>query len=198
MSDKIKSAYELAMERADRLQDEGNAENLERQDQIKPILSRFFQGKIDAEELWDEFEDKGDSWLLEAQRLMIDSLGLNSNLKEVELRKEGLLALENLKEKSDVSSMEKIMADVKKMVEQYNTEQEKLRERLERMIRNNTSREMRPMQTEDGRTVMQMVESMDEDTRRQVIKSRQEMEKKFQQHWESLKEQLFAQIGLEA
>ncbi len=198
MSDKIKSAYEIAMERADRLQDEGNAENLERQERIKPILGKYFQGKIDAEKLWEEFKDKEESWLLEAQRLMIDSLGLNSNLQEVELRKEGLLALENLKEQPDVSGMEKIMDDVKKMVEQYDAEQEKLRERLERMIRNNTSREMRPMQTQDGRTVMQMVENMDEDTRRQVVKSRQQMEKKFQQHWKSLKKQLFARIGLEA
>ncbi len=198
MSDKIKSAYEIAMERADRLQDEGNAENLERQERIKPILGKYFQGKIDAEKLWEEVKDKEESWLLEAQRLMIDSLGLNSNLQEVELRKEGLLALENLKEQPDVSGMEKIMDDVKKMVEQYDAEQEKLRERLERMIRNNTSREMRPMQTQDGRTVMQMVENMDEDTRRQVVKSRQQMEKKFQQHWKSLKKQLFARIGLEA
>ncbi len=197
MSDRIKSAYEIAMERAEQMEAEGDAANLERQEEIKPVLGKFFQGKIDADELWQEFKDKEESWLQEAQRLMIDSLGLNSNLAEVNLRKEGLLALENLKDSPEVSALERIMTEVENLVDKYEQEQERLKERLERMIRNNTSREMRPMQTEDGNTVMQMVESMDEDTKRQVIKSRQQLEKKFQQQWDKTKQQLFSRIGLD-
>ncbi|MFW5789815.1 MAG: hypothetical protein ACOCQF_00485 [Halanaerobiaceae bacterium] len=185
MGDRIKSSYEIAMERAEKIDIDADTEKLDLRSEIRPILSKFFQGKIDADGLWEEFKESEGKRLAEAQRMIVSSLGLNSNQQEIKLRKEGLMAIENLKEEPKPSELEQLMAKVSQVVQQYNQEQEQLQRKLENMLRQAAS--TNGQQPQD---VMELLGNLDENTQRQLQQARQEIEERFKEEWESLEEKL--------
>ena len=185
MGDRIKSSYEIAMERAEKIDVDADTEKLDLRSEIRPILSKFFQDKIDADGLWEEFKDSEEERLSEAQRMIVSSLGLNSNQPEIKLRKEGLMAIEDLKEESKPSELDQLMAKVGQTVQQYNQEQEQLQKKLENMLRQAASAS--GQQPED---MMELLGNLDENTQRQLQQARQEIEERFKEEWESLEDKL--------
>ena len=185
MGDRIKSSYEIAMERAEKIDVDADTEKLDLRSEIRPILSKFFQDKIDADGLWEEFKDSEEERLSEAQRMIVSSLGLNSNQPEIKLRKEGLMAIEDLKEESKHSELDQLMAKVSQTVQQYNQEQEQLQKKLENMLRQAASAS--GQQPED---MMELLGNLDENTQRQLQQARQEIEERFKEEWESLEDKL--------
>ncbi len=197
-SDRIKSAYEKAMERAEEMIDDTeDSISYERREEIKPILGKFFREEIASEDLWQKFEEYNEKDLKTAQKMIIDSLGLNSSDSEIEKRKQGLLALEDLKENSRVSVVERVMDNVSRVVDQYNTEQERLRDKLENMLRKHMQQQQQSGQMNASGNPMQVVQHLDEDTRRRIARTREQMEEKFQQQWEEVREELEDALGLE-
>ncbi|MBF8437812.1 hypothetical protein I0Q91_12010 [Halanaerobiaceae bacterium Z-7014] len=185
MGDRIKSSYEIAMERAEKIDVDADTEKLDLRSEIRPILSKFFQDKIDADGLWEEFKDSEAERLAEAQRMIVSSLGLNSNQQEIKLRKEGLMAIEDLKEDPNPSELDQLMAKVSQTVQQYNQEQEQLQRKLESMLRQAAG--ANGQQPQD---VMELLGNLDENTQRQLQQARQEIEERFKEEWESLEERL--------
>ncbi len=185
MGDRIKSSYEIAMERAEKLDVDTNTEKLDLRSEIRPILSKFFQDKIDADGLWEEFKDSEEDRLAEAQRMIVSSLGLNSNQQEIKLRKEGLMAIEDLKEEPNPSELDQLMAKVDQVVQQYNQEQEQLQRKIENMLRQAAS-----TNGQQPNDVMELLGNLDENTQRQLQQARQEIEERFKEEWESLEEKL--------
>lgn len=49
--EEIKSAYEIAMERAEEITKEADGKQ-SKISKLKPLLARFFKGKVDADSLW--------------------------------------------------------------------------------------------------------------------------------------------------
>lgn len=198
--DRIKSAYEKAMERAEEMTEETEGEggvDYARREEIKPILSKFFRDEIDSDELWQEFSQKGEAELKAAQEMIINTLGLNSNDKEIEKRKQGLLALEDLKGNSQVSSVERTMDEVSRVVQQYNTEQERLRDKLKDMLQRQMQQQQQQGQMNANGGPMQMVQHLDEETRRRIAQTREQMEEKFQNQWDQVKSKLMSALDLE-
>ncbi|MFN2362764.1 MAG: hypothetical protein ABR596_00580 [Halarsenatibacteraceae bacterium] len=185
MGDRIKSSYEIAMERAEKIDVDTDTEKLDLRSEIRPVLSKFFQDKIDADGLWEEFKDSEEERLAEAQRMIVSSLGLNSNQEEIKLRKEGLMALEDLKEEAKPSELDQLMAKVSQVVQQYNQEQEQLQRKLENMLRQAAS-----TNGQQPNDVMELLGNLDENTQRQLQQARQEIEERFKEEWESLEEKL--------
>ena len=173
------------MERAEKIDVDADTEKLDLRSEIRPILSKFFQDKIDADGLWEEFKDSEEERLSEAQRMIVSSLGLNSNQPEIKLRKEGLMAIEDLKEESKPSELDQLMAKVGQTVQQYNQEQEQLQKKLENMLRQAASAS--GQQPED---MMELLGNLDENTQRQLQQARQEIEERFKEEWESLEDKL--------
>ncbi|MGM0413969.1 MAG: hypothetical protein ACQEQP_02165 [Bacillota bacterium] len=185
MGDRIKSSYEIAMERAEKIDVDTDTDKLDLRSEIRPILSKFFQNKLDAEGLWEEFKGSEEKRLAEAQRMIVSSLGLNSNQQEIKLRKEGLMAIEDLKEEPRPSELDQLMAKVGQVVQQYNQEQEQLQRKIENMLRQAAS--ANGQQPQD---VMELLGNLDENTQRQLQQARQEIEERFKEEWESLEEKL--------
>lgn len=185
MGDRIKSSYEIAMERAEKIDLDTDTEKLDLRSEIRPILSKFFQDKIDAEGLWEEFKDSEEKRLAEAQRMIVSSLGLNSNQQEIKLRKEGLMAIEDLKEDPKPSELDQLMAKVGQVVQQYNQEQEQLQRKLENMLQQAAS-----ANGQQPNDVMELLGNLDENTQRQLQQARQEIEERFKEEWESLEDKL--------
>ena len=87
-------------------------------EKVNCLLSEFYQGQIDPEALWKRLKGEGKPSLLrEAQMRLIDSLSFGSTPAELQRRRDGILALETLKEEQNTSVVEvnlNLMADLQK------------------------------------------------------------------------------------
>jgi len=110
----------IARERLARI-GESSQEEKERMvdsERVNSLLSEFYQGQIDPESLWKRLKEEGrPSLLREAQIRLIDSLSLGSTPAELQRRREGILAIETLKEEQNTSIVElnlNLMEDLQK------------------------------------------------------------------------------------
>ena len=175
----IKSAYEIAMEKVNEMDEEeitGNS-NLEKREKIKPLLARFYRGEIDSDELWSELKGEEEDFLEEAQVLIADSLGLRTSSEEFKKRKKGILAIENLKKRQNSSMLEQILNQIKSLQDKYGRQREQVEEQIKQQ-QNNSEMKMKPVRTQDGRTVMKMEKGMDENKKRQFNESLTRLEKR--------------------
>ncbi|MFW5986229.1 MAG: hypothetical protein ACOCQH_02595 [Halanaerobiales bacterium] len=180
---KIKSAYEIAMEKT---QDMDVEPSVAREDEVRPILSDFFKGEIDAEELWQEFQEYDEELIGTAQGMLIDSLGLRSEEEQFKRRKEGIMALETLKSEQDNSRLEQYLNRVQKMQKKYRDEREQLEKRIKQQVEQNSRMQMKPVQTEDGRTVMQLESGVDGETRQKFNNMISQLEENYSRQFSTL------------
>ena len=175
----IKSAYEIAMEKVNDMDEEEFADNsnLEKREKIKPLLARFYRGKIDSDELWSELKGEEEDYLAEAQVLIADSLGLRTTDEEFKKRKRGILAIENLKNRQNSSMLEQILNQIKSLQDKYGRQREQVEEQIKQQQKNSEMK-MKPVRTQDGRTVMKMENGMDENKKRQFNESLTRLEKR--------------------
>lgn len=176
--DKIKSAYEIAMEKADEISKKASPEEerrLEIREEVKPVLTDFYQNEIDVEGLWRELENKDQKYLEEAQLLILDSFGLRTTEEEFKKRKEALLGIESLKERSRSSAIEQTLNSLRQLQDQHQQQRENLENQLQQQAQN-SDMQMKPVQTEDGRTVMKLQSGVDQETRQKYNKAISELE----------------------
>lgn len=167
---KIKSAYEIAMERARQIDDKLNGEDefLNKQEELKPLLADFYKERIDAEGLWAKLKEIEDTDLFDiAQRLLLDSIGLKTSKEQLKRRKDGIVAIESLKGGENISFFEQIIDEISSLQDRYNSEQDKYQKMYEEAVEN-AEMGLKPVRTEDGRTVMQMHASIDEDLEKRI------------------------------
>jgi len=87
-------------------------------EKVNCLLSEFYQGQIDPEALWKRLKEEGKPSLLrEAQMRLLDSLSFGSTPAELQRRRDGILAIETLKEEQNTSVVEvnlNLMEDLQK------------------------------------------------------------------------------------
>ena len=111
MGDKIRTAIEIAMEKAEKLSSlsQKEKEKIDIDKKIEPVISRFFKNELDPEGLWRELKDEKNPVLKQFQEKLIDSLTMGLKQDELERRKNAVLALENLKKNPDTAYVEKLL-----------------------------------------------------------------------------------------
>ncbi|MFW6006346.1 MAG: hypothetical protein ACOCQ5_00040 [Halanaerobiales bacterium] len=189
---KIKSSYEIAMQKAKEISKNTSSEEesrLEIRDELKSILADFYQEELDAEGLWVELEDKDEDYLIEAQLLIIESFGLRTTEKDFNKRKEALLGIESLKNKSHSSRIEQTLNKINQLQQQHQQQRENLENQLQQEAEN-SQMQMKPVQTEDGRTVMKLEQGVDQETKQRYNKAISELENKSSQRFSLLIEEL--------
>ena len=161
---KVKSALEIALERAEQFGALSNEEKekIKEEDAVKGILGEFFQGRIDSNGLWQRMKDVKRPLLWTAQMQLIESLGLGNAQIELQRKKEGILAVETLKEKPKTASMEATLNAIEGLMKEYDEMKKQLLEDLRRQIEANPQWKMQPVKTQDGKTVMKVAASVDE------------------------------------
>lgn len=175
---KMKTAYEIAMEKAAKLDDglTPEEEKMIIQDELKPIMAEYYKEKIDAEELWQKLKGKDDeTYYSQAQSLMLDSIGLRTTEQQLKRRKEGILAVESLKAEQNHSFIEQYLNQISELQQKYKTERERIRSMMEEAVEN-AEMQMKPVQTEDGRTVMKMEPSLNEEQQQRFKNALSELE----------------------
>jgi hypothetical protein len=161
---KVKSALEIALDRAEkygRLSKE-EKEKLKEEDAVKAMLGEFFQGRIDSNGVWQRLKDVKHPLLRMAQMHLIDSLGLGNAQIELHRKKEGILAVETLKEKPNTALIEPGLNAIENLVKEYDQMKRNLLDDLKKQIEANPQWGMQPVKTQDGKTVMKVAASVDE------------------------------------
>lgn len=160
---KVKSALEKAMEKAAGIGEltPEEKERIKDQEKVKSILAEFYKSQIDRDGLWQKLKGVKPFFLKEAQQHLVDSIGLGSTPEEFQLRKDGILAIENLKEKKHIPAIEQTLNSIKILQKEYQEGKERAVEELREAVESNPQLRLQPMKTPDGRTVYQAAVSVD-------------------------------------
>jgi hypothetical protein len=165
----VKSALEIALEKAGKIgglsQDE--KERLQDQEEAASILKDFHLGRLDSNSLWKQLRGRKPSFLSLVQMNFIDTLSLASSEEDIQKRKEGIVAVETLKDNQNTAEIEMILNAIQDLQRDYQAMKEQAVADLRRQMEQNPQLRMQPVKTPDGRTVMKMSVSVDE-----AVKSR--------------------------
>ena len=190
---RIKTAYEIAMENAEKIteEDDGTATKMAKKQEVKPILAKFFKEEIDAEGLWGELKEKDDGdYVIQAQELILESLGLRSSEDEINKRKEGIMALESLKDQQNSNVIEQLLNKIEELKNQHQEQRDSLEERFKQQIEQQSQAQMKPVQTEDGRTAMKLENSVNRETKKQMDQQLSQLEERSEQVFTGLIEEI--------
>ena len=130
-------------------------------EKVNSLLSEFYQGQINPESLWKRLKEEGKPSLLkEAQMRLIDSLSFGSTPAELQRKRDGILAIETLKEEQNTSIVElqiNLMEDLQK---RYRAEVEQAYNSIRSEIESNP--QLRVKQVQQGQNTMIIQLSVDE------------------------------------
>ena len=105
---------------------------------IDSLLSGFYRDEVDSEGLWKRLKrlhEAGKGHLLrEVQLRLIGSLSLNSGSADVDKRKEGVLALESLKDEQHTSALEDGLNSLAELQRRYADEMKRAYEELRAQV----------------------------------------------------------------
>ncbi|SIQ53709.1 hypothetical protein [Halanaerobium kushneri] len=148
----MKSAYEIAMERADEVYGTGDREvnSLEIREELKDIMAPFFKEEMDAEGLWHKLENKGEAYLKEAQLMLIESIGLRNSSEQIKRRKEAVVAVESLKESANTTFFEKQFTQAQSLQQQYQTQKKQLDEQVKQHLEQAQGQGQNPLAAAQG------------------------------------------------
>lgn len=139
-------------------------ERMKAAEQINSVLSEFYQGKLDSDGWWKRlkvYKDEGKSFLLkEAQIQLIQSLNLVITGEELKKRKEGILAVETLKDHPGTSTLEQTLNSINTLQAKYKKEMQQRYDYFKTEIERNPR--LRMQQVKQGKTTMVMQLSVDE------------------------------------
>jgi hypothetical protein len=157
--EEIKSALEIAMEKAAGI---GGltAEEKERmrdQEKLNSVLAEFNKGEIDATELWNVLKEEGKPYLLgEAQIKLIDSLKLRDSQSEFQRKREGILAVETLKDDQNTPEVELNLDSLQGIQKRYDEEMKRAYNDLKLRVERNPELRTRRIQQGDAVVIVQL------------------------------------------
>lgn len=189
----MKSAYEIAMERADEVYgtNEKDVNSLEIREELKEIMADFFKAKIDAEELWQQLKDKNEDYLKEAQLMLIESIGLRNSTEQIKRRQKAVTAVESLKNSSNSSFFEKQFTQAQSLQQQYETQKQQLDQQVEEHLEQAQGRGgLAAAQAGDSENQSSMNAQMRQQLAQKVSEFQQEYNKRFNNLIEKMKEQI--------
>ena len=130
-------------------------------EKVNSLLSEFYLGQIDSNNLWKKLkEENRPSLLRETQVRLIDSLSFGSTPVELQRKKDGILAIETLKEQQNTSIVElnlNLMGDLQK---RHKAEIEQTYSSVKAEVEKNP--QLRVKQVQQGQDTMMVQLSIDE------------------------------------
>ncbi|ADQ14215.1 hypothetical protein [Halanaerobium hydrogeniformans] len=187
----MKSAYEVAMERAERIYADDEGDNsLEIRENLKKVMAPFFKGDMDPEGLWHELKDEDEAVLVEAQLMLIESIGLRNSSEQIERRKEAVVAVESLKDTENSSFFEKSFTQAQSLQQQYQTQKNKLDQQVQQHLDNSQAQGLSAQAAANGG----QEQGMNGQMRQQLAKKLSEFQKSYNQRFDKLIEKMKAEL----
>ncbi len=194
---KVKSAFEIAMEKAEKIGmlSQEEKEKIKDEEKVISILSEFYHGKLDSNGLWQQLKgEKPPPLLRMAQINLIDSLSLGSLQEELQMRKKGILAIETLKDNPNTAVIESALHEIEELQKDYEEMKKQVVEDLRKQIEMHPQLRMQPVRTPDGKTVMQMTVSVDEAVKAKLDDYFAEHQKQYDQEFSGIVQMLKEQV----
>ena len=161
-------------------------ENIKDEERIMSILSNFYKGAIDSNGLWQQLKGCKPELLRTAQKSIIDTLSMGSAAEEMQIKKQGILAIETLKASQQTAVIEPILHEIEDLQREFDTMKKQIVEDLRKQIEMHPQLRMQPVKTPDGKTVMQMSVSVDEAVKAKMAEYLDEHEKHYSQEFEGI------------
>ena len=189
---KTKSALEIAMEISKRIEKLSSQEmnEIRQQEKIDRILAKYYKDDIEADDLWRHLKDISNKMLINAQNNFLQSLTFQSNEFEIEKRKNGILAIENLKNDNLTSDIEFSFDQLSKIRTEFKKNKEQLMQILREELERDPQRRFQTFQ-QDGQIVVKqlsMEEAMEQDE--QLKKNLKQLEIQFSKKYNTVKEKI--------
>jgi hypothetical protein len=160
-------------------------------EKVNSLLSEFYVGQIDSDNLWRKLKDEGKPSLLrEAQVRLIDSLSFGNTPVELQRKRDGILAIETLKEKQNTSIVELNLNLMEDLQKRHKAEIEQAYNSIKAEVGKNP--QLRVKQVQQGQNTMMVQLSVDEAIK-QLPQWRDfvsEQEKRYSQEFAKLIEKL--------
>jgi hypothetical protein len=130
-------------------------------EKVNSLLSEFYQGQIEPESLWKSLKEEGKPSLLrEAQMKLVDSLSFGSTPAELQRKRDGILAIETLKEEQNTSIAELNLDLIEDLQKRYGAEIEQAYNSIKAQVEGNP--QLRVKQVQQGQNTMIVQLSVDE------------------------------------
>ncbi len=185
---RVKSALEIALEKAGSIATftQEEKELLQDEERLLSVLREFYQGRIDSGGLWQRLKGSKPAVLRKAQLSVIKTFGLELSPEDFEMRKQGIVAVETLKEKQNTAMIESSLHAIAVLLREYQEMKEQAVEDLKEQMEKHPQLRMRPVRTPDGKTVMQMTVSVDEAVKGRLAEFLAEHEEQFSREFASI------------
>jgi hypothetical protein len=130
-------------------------------EKVDSLLSEFYQGQIDPENLWKRLKEASKPSLLrEAQVRLVDSLTFGSTPAELQRKRDGILAIETLKQEQNTPTIELNLKRIEDLQKRYTAEIEQSYNGIRAEVERNPRLRMRQVQQGQGTMMVQL--SVDE------------------------------------
>ena len=130
-------------------------------EKVNSLLSEFYQGRIDPENLWKRLKEEGKPSLLrEAQIRLADSLNFGSTPVELQKKRDGISAIETLKEEQNTSIVELNLNLMEDLQKRYKVEIEQAYNAIKAEVERNPQLRVKQVQQGQGTMIIQL--SVDE------------------------------------
>jgi hypothetical protein len=155
MGDKIKTAIEIAMEKAAMLDElsEQEKEEIKNKKVLDPIMADFYRGNADSEKLWTKLKDKAPSLLKTAQLNLINSLKFGLDPEELKRRSKAIIAVETLKKEQKTPAIQQGLHLLENMQKKADSEREQVFNEFKKAIENNPQSRARVVE-QGGQKIM--------------------------------------------
>ena len=130
-------------------------------EKVNSLLSEFYQGQINPESLWKRLKEEGKPSLLrEAQVRLVDSLSFRIPPVELQRKREGILAIETLKEEPNTSVIELNLNRLEELQKRYKAEIEQAYDGIRAEVERNPR--LRVKQVQQGQNTVLIQLTVDE------------------------------------
>ena len=160
-------------------------------EKVNSLLSEFYLGQIDSDNLWKKLrEESKPSLLREAQMRLIDSLSFGTTPIELQRKRDGILAIETLKKEQNTSTVELTLNLMEDLQKRYKAEIEQAYSSIKAEVERNP--QLRAKQVQQGQNTMMVQLSIDEAIKQlpQWRDFLSEQEKRYSQEFTKLMEKL--------
>ncbi len=158
MEEKIKTAIEIAMEKAALLEDlsDEEKEEIENRKKLEPIMSGFYKNLLKPEDLWNKLKGEKQSILKMAQVNLIDSLKFNLENNEMKRRIKAIIAVESLKKDQKTSAIQQGLASIENLIKRAESEKSQVQEQFKKAVESNPQARNRVIEQNGAKMVLKL------------------------------------------
>jgi len=189
---RIKSALEIALEKSKNINKLSPQElsEIKQEKKVDSILAKYYKDKIEPDELWKVLKGFSSKLLIKAQNNLIQSLTFQNNDYEIKKRKNGILAIENLKEDNQSPDVELYLEQLKNIKNEFQQNKEKIIQNLKEELEKDPQKRLQTLQQGNQIIVKQL--SLEEalEQNKQLKENLNHLERQLKEKFNLVKEKL--------